>query len=999
MRIPRVARVQLILSCLVVAGAVLAPPVVAGELVADESTLLLLHCNGTLDGAGGETPTQATGVSFVPGVHGQGAWLQPGNQVYFAVAGNLDPTVGTLELWVRPQWPGNDGENHWALRASGGGGILVGKDGGNYWRSIFNRYAEGGQPEVGAGFNVSAWPAGEWRHAAFTWSSDSLKVYVDGSLVADSPVGITLPALVEDVFQLGGDGTGGYLDAVVDELRVSSVERTASEIAASYAAGLPGDSLSIDPATAQLLRTWWWRPDLSLSSGGSSSPLPPALAVWSSSDETVATVSAEGLVVAVGPGQATVTASYAGMEATATVTVTLPLRAPEIRTVPAFLATPASGARHEIPVVILRYLPTSDGVSVDPAVADWSGSLADLEERIATFDLRVKYGLEEGSRFRGYAHPSAPPSLGYRVVKIVTVYEPLPKSEFEIPWNPGWFRPDYEQILTRWGAEELVDTQGVKEFWLWGYHHAGIEPVESNMSSPTTGDVSNSERRNDDLPVYGHTYTLYNYNFTRSQAEALHDHGHQLEAILSWASQRQDGNTDLFWKSFVGRDDSGAHTTGRCGWTHMPPNTTEHYDYLNATLVESDCMDWTPDRSGDTEWVNVDTWGEIDYAWPGGAEEFEGRREAQFLVWWWQNMPGRGNGIAHGDSVMTDWWDFTGSWDAAVEGGLGLYGPGALPPRGDMGGDGRSDVLWRHRDGGLRLWHMNGSTVEVASDLPPRSRAWVIEGVGDFDADGRNDVLWRHRLTGTTELWLMDGAEVKASGPTTGALDRGWRVEAVADLDGDRRADVLWRHRDGTLRAWSMDRMSVAASSDLPAAPAHASVVGVQDFDADGRADLLWRTRSGWVVLWLMQGTSVKQEAALAAPVPWCWTIVALGDLNGDDRTDIVWRHAWGGLHLWQMKGTTVESSLWLPPVSRGWEVAGLGDFDGDGRDDLLWRARWSGATAVWLMNGNALKESAPTTAQADRSSTVESPEPLALHRDYPSLLSRLAAAASTPLR
>ncbi len=27
----------------------------------------------------------------------------------------------------------------------------------------------------------------------------------------------------------------------------------------------------------------------------------------------------------------------------------------------------------------------------------------------------------------------------------------------------------------------------------------------------------------------------------------------------------------------------------------MPPNTTDHYDYLNSTLVTSDIADWIPD--------------------------------------------------------------------------------------------------------------------------------------------------------------------------------------------------------------------------------------------------------------------------------------------------------------------------------------------------------------------------------------------------------------------
>lgn len=49
--------------------------------------------------------------------------------------------------------------------------------------------------------------------------------------------------------------------------------------------------------------------------------LPNGKTVWSSSDETVATVDAEGLVTAVAEGEAVITADYAGSKATCTVTV------------------------------------------------------------------------------------------------------------------------------------------------------------------------------------------------------------------------------------------------------------------------------------------------------------------------------------------------------------------------------------------------------------------------------------------------------------------------------------------------------------------------------------------------------------------------------------------------------------------------------------------------------------------------------------------------------
>jgi hypothetical protein len=107
----------------------------------------------------------------------------------------------------------------------------------------------------------------------------------------------------------------------------------------------------------------------------------------------------------------------------------------------------------------------------------------------------------------------------------------------------------------------------VKEFWIWW---GGVDPTfpsydpqihkpeyfrggaESNMSSPLTGDISNSNRDPTDLPIYSKTYLVYGHNIRRSEREAVHNRGHQLEQMLEYANLRQDGNSNLFWQKFVG---------------------------------------------------------------------------------------------------------------------------------------------------------------------------------------------------------------------------------------------------------------------------------------------------------------------------------------------------------------------------------------------------------------------------------------------------------------
>jgi len=61
----------------------------------------------------------------------------------------------------------------------------------------------------------------------------ALKLYLDGNLRSQSAISF-LPVVNLATFQLGADGAGSSLDAVIDELRISDVERTAQEIQQSF---------------------------------------------------------------------------------------------------------------------------------------------------------------------------------------------------------------------------------------------------------------------------------------------------------------------------------------------------------------------------------------------------------------------------------------------------------------------------------------------------------------------------------------------------------------------------------------------------------------------------------------------------------------------------------------------------------------------------------------------------------------------------------------------
>ena len=218
----------------------LVAPALAQEHSPDASTLLLLHCNDSLSGAQGETPTTATGVTFEAGIYSTGAYLPAGSRLEYTASGNVSGPEGTVEFWFKPRWHGNDGAGHWIVAAGGPGGMRFGKDGGNFWRMILNLYGAGGQPELGAGFYVTGeWLANQWHHCAFTWSTTSLAVYVDGRLRSQTVPSFPPPALTATSLQIGADGAVDAAAGVIDELRISSVARAADEIRCSYERGLP----------------------------------------------------------------------------------------------------------------------------------------------------------------------------------------------------------------------------------------------------------------------------------------------------------------------------------------------------------------------------------------------------------------------------------------------------------------------------------------------------------------------------------------------------------------------------------------------------------------------------------------------------------------------------------------------------------------------------------------------------------------------------------------
>lgn len=297
---------------------------------------------------------------------------------------------------------------------------------------------------------------------------------------------------------------------------------------------------------------------------------------------------------------------------------------------------------YHIPVLVVSYFPLRDERIDINVTGDVDAPYAQIKHHTNQTTWQVIQALENGSAYHLYKNPRAIQSLRYHVVESIEIQEPLPVWD-----KPGKSVPmtDYNAIMERIDARRWVEEEGIKEIWVWGYHGGVIDIWESNMAGPH-GDISNSDRDPNDLPVFDKTYTVYHYNYQRGPSEAVENHMHQIEALF------REIDRPLFWENFVGKPGEG-----RCGWAHFPPNGERDYDWHNAKEVYSDIEDWRPEGGGEKKLMNCEQWHNDSLCW---------------FIYWMQNIPGAGHSLTLNGQPLTNWWAYVGDFDRAMESNLGL---------------------------------------------------------------------------------------------------------------------------------------------------------------------------------------------------------------------------------------------------------------------------------------------------------------------------------------
>lgn len=345
--------------------------------------------------------------------------------------------------------------------------------------------------------------------------------------------------------------------------------------------------------------------------------------------------------------------------------------------------------RFTINVIDLSFIPIVNGNVDVSQTGDWhSPDLSLLLKNIDDLRDDLIRTLEEGSTYHGYKDRAATPSLSYNIIEKKIFYIPMPASKEFLAKDRVPF-PDHMRILNEINIRDYVENKDVKEVWIWMNPTPKVAGIESNMAGPY-GDISNSYRSND-LPVCRKTYVVYDYNYGRSVSMAVENHTHQIEAVLN------NVDRNLFWDLFVGRNGSG-----RCGWTHYPPNGRADYDWNNTTPVLSDCENWKPDGSGEKKETSCRTWSVSQ----SGCDNDEG---LSFKKWWMQNIPGKDNNLYFNGKKLKNWWIFIGDFDNAMRSKRLTYDWEESPMAGTF------TIINRFR-GGISFW-ADGTRYDLQNNI------------------------------------------------------------------------------------------------------------------------------------------------------------------------------------------------------------------------------------------------------------------------------------------
>ncbi|HEY6561981.1 MAG TPA: VCBS repeat-containing protein [Polyangiaceae bacterium] len=159
--------------------------------------------------------------------------------------------------------------------------------------------------------------------------------------------------------------------------------------------------------------------------------------------------------------------------------------------------------------------------------------------------------------------------------------------------------------------------------------------------------------------------------------------------------------------------------------------------------------------------------------------------------WWTVKAAADFNGDRRADILWQDSQGRVSIWFMSGGTRIGENSPGSVATNtqlaaiGDFDGNSKADILWRSADGILWSWFSGvkgADSIRYRNEFGPGNWDWAVQGAGDFDHDGRDDILWRHK-DGHVAIWLVQGA--RFNGELYPPMrDKSWQVKTLIHASG-----------------------------------------------------------------------------------------------------------------------------------------------------------------------------------------------------------------------
>lgn len=261
-------------------------------------TSILLPFDGNSNGSAGESPTISSNINYQSGKVGQAAYFTSSSLLRYQTANNILPAAGTIQFFLKPDWPagtvvpsaffqvGSSFNNSLFMQIDGAYNVRLMQWGDDPATSQIETAVE-----RGVSFSGANWRGGNWYHVAATWDETSreIAIYSNGNLMQKSSLGLKINQFATSYFTVGTaiDGSASF-KGLIDDFRISTRALSPSEIKSDFQNAFAMNSFAISLPQSTFKSNDYFTPQLIATLDDNSNRDVSAMAVWTSSDSSIA---------------------------------------------------------------------------------------------------------------------------------------------------------------------------------------------------------------------------------------------------------------------------------------------------------------------------------------------------------------------------------------------------------------------------------------------------------------------------------------------------------------------------------------------------------------------------------------------------------------------------------------------------------------------------------------------------------------------------------------